>query len=1145
MGHLAIFALGPLRIELDGQPVQTSRHKALALLVYLALNRGRQSRASLSAFLWTEYSQEKAYAYLRRTLWEIRNLLGEGWLEADREVVRIHPKASIYLDISEFQSHLKEFQLHKHSTSTICPDCTSHLQTATLLYRGDFLAGFSLRDSVNFDDWHFFQQEALRRDYAEALQKLATQFYQNNLYGEALSFALRWLALDNLNEEAHRLLMKIYVQDRQRHAALRQYQECRDILKTELEIEPEPATVQLHDAISCGNYDLQVDIPTRSVDQVYTSIPADSAASRPSETIFALTKQTTNNLPVPATPFVGRQPERDRIKALLSDPTCWLLTLLGPGGIGKTRLAIEAGRNLLDRFPQGVFFVSLSMVQNEQSITPAMANTIGMVIRPDGPRIQAQLFDFLHEKHLLLILDSFEGLVPWAHFLTELHANAPGIKLLVTSRRKLHQQGEWILEVAGLDYPEFGDEIMAGTHREDLRGYSAIDLFMQTARRVQGSFQPTSADLAAIFQITRRLEGMPLALELAATWIHTLPCLEIEHKIRTGLDILESPLGDIPERQRNMRAVFNHSWELLSSREQVLLRRLAVFRGSFSRQAAQLIAGADMHTLTGLVDHSLVRRTAHGRYDMHDLLRQYCADKLSQQPAEKLEINNLHCSYFTPRLAQWHVALGGVLQGQALSEMEAELENLQASWEWAVNQKDLDALEQGVDGLCMFYFRRARFTEGIEACRGAVDALHNTAFHDDANRHDRLTSRLRTWGAVFSLNLERLEEASQYLQESQSILDAPEVDPQTAVQERIFWLVIRGILSNLRMDGAASLADFERAYQLSQRVQGSNPRFLTFYWRYLMGGGAVTKEVYIFLAEILADVRRIGDPFELGCHLFTLGIGELFHQFCMEKAEPLLEECIQSFRQVSDLSTEVMVIKTLGYLKIAQGRFGESLALKKRELEIVQDSGDRRMLGIVQAEIGEIYTHLGDYLRAEAYLRNAIGLLEGRSEYEVALRHRYLGDVLLVQGKNEGARDAYRFSYQYFQEIHESGWMMTALTGLSRAELTLGERTNARHHARQALQLYKDRQLYTFFAYLTLAEMALLLADQGEIVGALDLYSLVQRQGFLAQSRWFADLFGKPMEIIACQVPEEARLAAQREGHSRNFSETIAWLLEK
>ena len=268
----------------------------------------------------------------------------------------------------------------------------------------------------------------------------------------------------------------------------------------------------------------------------------------------------------------------------------------------------------------------------------------------------------------------------------------------------------------------------------------------------------------------------------------------------------------------------------------------------------------------------------------------------------------------------------------------------------------------------------------------------------------------------------------------------------------------------------------------------------------------------------------------------SAGIAELFHNYRMERAEPLIGESCKNFRLVDDPATQVMTFMTLGYLLDVQGKFDDFWALKRRELEIYQDIGDRRMMGIACAEIGEALCHLGKYREAEDQIRTAIKLEKDQSDYEVALRHRYLGDVLLAQGKYHEALEAYQFSYQFFQSVNNMGWMLTALTGLSRAEFALGDRSGAWSHARQALHLYREAQnLFTFFVYLTVAEIALLLADRGEIVRALELYSMVTRQGYLAKSTWFADLFGRFMDEAAALLPLEEIAAAKERGHALRF----------
>jgi DNA-binding SARP family transcriptional activator/predicted ATPase len=1142
MSHLAVFALGPLRIEIDGHPVQTSRHKALALLVYLALHPGQQTRETLSGFLWPEYEQEKASAYLRRTLWEIHRMLGESWLDADREAIGFNPDADLSLDVAEFQSHLTAIQRHDHPNSVPCPECISHLHTAALLYRGDFLDGFSLRDSEAFEEWQSQQREALRGDYARALQKLANLLVHAGAFSEAILFAQRWLSLDTFNEEAHRLLMKAYARSGQRHQAVRQYQECLRILQTELGVSPDAATTTLYEAVVTGQYSpADENSPQPSGNLAQGTSTTDAVAAWLGEAQSSQEMVATSSLPVPATPFVGRQQELDQIAALLADPGCWLLTLVGPGGIGKTRLAIEAGLQRLNQSAQRVFFIPLSAAETERSIAPAIARAIRLVLRQNGPAPEEQLLDFLREKRLLLILDSFEGLVHWAGLLEQIHTHAAGIQMLATSRQRLGLQGEWMMEVKGLDYPGKQPEKTEGIP-EAFQTYSAVELFLQAARRARVTFQASTEELASVSRIAQLLEGMPLGLELAATWVNTLSCQEIADEISRGLDFLEASQWHGSERQRSMRAVFDRSWELLSAREQAILPCLSVFRGSFTRQAAEQAAGISLRELAGLVDQSLVRRTPQGRFDLHDLLRQYCTEKLDQLPADSQEMHDRHCAFYSARLAEWNAALSGVKQGQVLREIEADIDNLQAAWDWAIRYRQPDHLEQMVDGLCMFYLRRGRFTDGLETCQRAFEAIQADTPDGDPTPRARLSARLRTWQAAVSLNLERSEEAEQFLQESQSLLDDPHLDPHQVIMEQIFTLAIRGLLANLRYHPDVTLKILQQASTLAQKTTGKEPALFIFNWRYLMGG-TISREIYMQIEKSLANMQPGSDPFELGCYLFVLGIAELFHAYRMEKAEPMLMESCQHFQQVDDPSTQVMIYMTLGYLLLVQGRFEEAYTLKQRELDVYQDIGDRRMIGIAQAEIGEVLCHQGKYPEAEEHIRMGMAFLHDRNESQFALRQRYLGDVLLAQGKYSEAYDAYQFSYNFFKSVDYKGWMLTALTGLSRTELALGNRSAAWEHTRQALQIHHDIHLFTFFTYLSVAEMALLLADRGETIQALELFGLVTRQGYLAQSRWFADMFGRVIETMAAHLPQEEQIAAKRRGQALDFSRTIDTLL--
>ncbi len=357
----------------------------------------------------------------------------------DRKTVCFSPDADIKLDVADFRSHLETAAHHHldHPPSGDCPECIAHLHTAALLYRGDFLSGFYLRDSPNFEDWKFFQNEALRRDYAFALKKLVDLLQTKGDFPNATVFARRWLALDTLNEEAQRALIKIYALSGQRTAALRQYQECQRLLRAELDVIPEPETRILFEQIQSGELaqpaEMLVGHPQKTLK---ISEAADLSVTKQEVDFSAQGSVPTGVLQALNRPFVGRQLEVKKITALLANSSCWLVTLIGPGGIGKTRLALEVGLSHQKHFPHGVFFVPLIALETNQSIIPSIARATGLIFRQDGPSPQKQLLDYLKGKKILIILDSFETFVHSADLLPAIHFQANEVKLLVTSRHR-------------------------------------------------------------------------------------------------------------------------------------------------------------------------------------------------------------------------------------------------------------------------------------------------------------------------------------------------------------------------------------------------------------------------------------------------------------------------------------------------------------------------------------------------------------------------------------------------------------------------------------------------------------------------------------------------------------------------------------
>jgi predicted ATPase len=361
-------------------------------------------------------------------------------------------------------------------------------------------------------------------------------------------------------------------------------------------------------------------------------------------------------LPAQTTPFVGREAVLAEIAERLQDPGCRLLTLIGPGGSGKTRLALEAAAARLEEYEHGAFFVPLAPLQSAESIVPTVTEALGIRFYDAGPP-RRQLLDYLRQKRMLIIMDNFEHLLPpageWdeggAGLMTDILKTAPDVRILTTSRAGLNVQGEHLFPVAGMDLPPLpSPEDGKGGQPQTVGGregeYSAVKLFLTSARRVQPGFELTPANQADVVRICRLVEGMPLGILLAAAWAPMLTPAEIVAQIRSGLDFLETDLRGVPERQRSMRATFDHSWRLLTQREREVFQALSVFRGGFTQEAAQEVTGASLRTLLGLVNKSFLERTPTGRYQVHELLRQYAQEKLDQEPTASQAVHDRHCA---------------------------------------------------------------------------------------------------------------------------------------------------------------------------------------------------------------------------------------------------------------------------------------------------------------------------------------------------------------------------------------------------------------------------------------------------------------------------------------------------------------------
>jgi predicted ATPase/DNA-binding SARP family transcriptional activator len=1130
---------------LDGIPASTDRRKGVALVAYLAVTGHAHTRDSLATLLWPDYDSSRAYAYLRRTLWEINDSLGKGWLDTARGEIGLDPKADIWLDVAQFRDLLASLARHGHPPSVVCPKCREPLEAAAALYRGDFLQGFSLRDSAPFDDWQRYVAEGLRMALGELLPRLVMARGQAREVEAALDAGRRWLALDPLNEEAHRQLMLLYALNNQLTAALRQYDDCVRLLEEELGVPPERRTTELAGRIKRREITPLLPAGTTSWDQSI-AVPVREAAGDAMPVVASPGPDGTyarsfplHNVPTQLTPFVGRTAELETLDRLLADPSVRLLSILAVGGMGKTRLAIEAAARAGGRMPHGVIYVSLAPLQSAASFIPTIAEALDLPLRDstsqrDRASQKEQVLDFLRQKSLLLVMDNFEHLleaVPWVH---EILLAAPQVKVLVTSRLPLSLQNEHRYHLGGMDLP-------TGDTADVLPDSGAVKLFVQGARRAQPGFKLDQDDLAAVARICRLLHGMPLAILLAAGWAELLSPAEIAAEIEHSLDFLETTLHDVPERHRSLRPVLDHAWNLLSDSERLAYTRLSVFRGSFTRQAAQEVSGASLRELMSLVNKSLLQRQADGRFFMHELLRQEAGEKLAADLEAFETARDRHTAWFCRFLAGQLPAIKGSQQSEAVQAAELDLENFRLAWHWAAINRHTERLGQALEPLCLHFQWRWRYEEGRLACAFALDNLN-------ADRADEriLAGYALAWQAAFSMLGEHRREAPTLVERSLALLEQPgaAVSP-LALTALAFAYRTRGWLAmwtNAEQDNQY----LERSLALFQ--QAGDPWWCADVLQ-LLGFSSWTQDdlerTAGYFQQSLEIRRALRDQVGLAGLLNNLAALAGFDRGNVDESVALYLESASLYRNLGDLAGRVMALEQEQAAARLEGRFQDAKDLLQQQVAIARDLGDRGLETNKRQVLGEVLIMLGEYKAAHDEEQAVVSYAQqtGLAVDETWARWA-LSAALLGLGQYQEARAVLRHVEEQRELNQEQGgktFFGRVLAAAGRAEQGLGHTEQAWLLVHRALALLADQ--HYFWLLEAMAAAAAVLAARGQTEQAVETYALLNRHAAVANSRWFRDVFGLPVEEAAATLPPTTRAAAQARGEAADFWQAARSLL--
>jgi predicted ATPase/predicted negative regulator of RcsB-dependent stress response len=707
------------------------------------------------------------------------------------------------------------------------------------------------------------------------------------------------------------------------------------------------------------------------------------------------------NLLPQGSPFFGREEEMGEIEKLLLHSSTRLVTLLGPGGFGKTRLALQAAADLIEEFEEGVYMIALAPLLSDQLMVGSIASAIKFFFYGvEDPR--TQLLNHLNEKHMLLLMDNFEHIIEGSELVEQMLKAAPRLKIMITSRESLGIDGEKVLEVKGLRYPAEG-------RTEGMEASSAVQLFVKSAHRIQPDFSLVPEDREALLKICRLLEGMPLGLELSATWVPTLSLSQIAEKIESSRDFLATSMPHLPPRHRSLRAVFEYSWILLSEPQKKVLRGISVFRGSFTEQAARKVAGATESLLLYLSNKSLLRVRSNGRFEIHELLKYYAKEKLFDDPAEKEKAFNAHCFYYAELTGKKVGSLYGPGQKKAIEDLTEEIGNIREGWKRALEQLREPEIDSYLGSLFFLFETKGWFQEAQENFKTAVEGLvRKYAEVSPVPKSARVfLARLKALSGFFENLLGRPETAQKLFEESLRLYQSAQ-----ALKKAGFAFSGLGIVNETQGHYAKAKDCYGKGYEAYHQVRDhyglvwslNNLGHIENRLGHLSRARAlVRKSLAYSLAD--KDVRSRAYSYNL--------MGDILHdEGRFEEARVHYQKGLSAYLEISDRKGIAWSFNSLGHEAFILGDYSGARQMFREGMAISKDLGDSRAVAWAECLLGQVCWAKGEYPEAFKLYDEALALYHHLGDIRgEALIWDLVGNLQLAQKNDHDAEIAYQRAY--------------------------------------------------------------------------------------------------------------------------------------